>query len=98
MGFLVALARGVRGDRSNTCGAYLSHAGLSGFLAFAVVGFLCDIGDGDITRHWRYLSVSAVIGMAGRYQEKLIVMMLAKLGLEVDAEQSDAAGDKAENQ
>lgn len=55
-------------------------SGLAGFLAFAVVSVLVGRNPDRITGHWYYLGVSAVIGMAGPYQQRIVEVLLSKLG------------------
>jgi hypothetical protein len=82
--FVVAFLAGISQTlRDNTWGSFwngLSVGLCSGFLAFAIVSFL-DRPPGSRAGHeFYYLGIAALVGLSGKFQDRIIQALWSKLG------------------
>lgn len=57
---------------------------ISGFLAFSIVSFYVGRIDEPIRGHWYYLGLASTIGLASRYQQRILKSLLKKWNIEID--------------
>lgn len=90
LGFLVALFRTLADSADISLRIALASSGVVGFLAFSAVGLLVGgAHDGAVSGHWYYLALSALIGLAGPYQQRIVRRLLQQAGISIEGEGSD---------
>jgi hypothetical protein len=76
---MAGISRASGDHRINGICSFFNIGTLSGFTGFAVVSLAIGGTDGHIGREFVYLGISALVGLAGKEQERLIRFMLKRI-------------------
>ena len=94
IGFVSATVRGLRDDRDNGTGNFLSSGLAGGFFAFGTICILLRYDNVSNSDRWFYLGVAALVGLMGKeqdlYSRWIVETLLKKLGI-TDPSKSDDA-------
>jgi len=78
--FLVSLAVSYSRDTIKSFRISLCSSVVTGFFAFVIVGISTGRNTDGISGHVFYLAISALIGMSGKYQTRMIERILKQSG------------------
>lgn len=66
------------------CKKSIKIAGISGCTSFFIVGMMCGKINGPLDGQWYYIAVAAGIGLACKYQNKILKSGFKKFGINLN--------------